>query len=121
VSRPLRAEHASDAVATSTKHSSFSTAFPIYLWTERTEEVPEEDEEEAIAEASAAASAVVESSTPLADDDEEAVVEDISDATETSPVEETKPQKMKSIHVEEWVQANPHPPLWMRSVLLYVQ
>jgi hypothetical protein len=57
----------------------------------------------------------VESSTPLAED-EEAVVEDVEESNETSPVEETKPQKMKSVHVEEWIQANPHPPLWMRSV-----
>lgn len=42
-------------------------------------------------------------------DEEEAIIEDV-------PADEEKetPQKMKTIDVEEWLQLNPHPPLWSR-------
>lgn len=47
-------------------------------------------------------------------DEDEAVVEDVSDAPQTPLAEEAKEVKTKSVIVEEWVQANPQPPIWMR-------
>jgi hypothetical protein len=102
----------------STKHSSFSTAFPIFLWTEKTLEVPDDDVEDVVSE-------LKESATPEAipkpletstgDDDEAAIVEEEDTSPAEDATEETKPQKMKSVQVAEWVQANPQPPLWMRD------
>lgn len=77
------------------KHSSFSSTFPIYLLTERTEEVPVEDEES-------------EKPVPEKDDEDEAVMED-------EKPEEKKAPKTKTVTVEEWVQLNPEPPIWMRD------
>lgn len=81
-----------------TKHSSFATAFPIYLHTTRTEEVPVEDEE----------SEETEKPKSEDEDDEEASVEDVEE-------EEEKPKKTKSVTVEEWVHLNSQPPIWMRD------
>ncbi|KZT24521.1 HSP90-domain-containing protein [Neolentinus lepideus HHB14362 ss-1] len=80
------------------KHSSFSSTFPIYLFTERDEEVPvvEEAEEKVTSEKSG--------------DEDEAVVEEVEEEEE-----EEKPVKTKTVHVEEWVQLNPEPPIWMRE------
>jgi heat shock protein 90kDa beta len=88
------------------------------LWTESTQEVPDEDVEEAVAD-------LKESVTPEAipkpvetssgDEEEAAVIEEETTTPAEDATEETKPQKMKSIQVAEWVQANPNPPLWMRD------
>lgn len=80
------------------KHSSFATAFPIYLHTVRTEEVPVEEES---AEEKPAKKSDDE-------DDDEPVVEDVVDEDEEKPVQ------TKSVAVEEWVHLNSHPPIWMR-------
>lgn len=73
------------------KHSSFSSAFPIYLYTERTEQVPVEVEE-----------------TKSNDvDEDEAVVED-ADEKDTEP-------KTEAVTVEEWIHVNSQPPIWMRD------
>ena len=76
------------------KHSSFATAFPIYLYTQRTEEVPVEDE------------TTEKTEKPKSDDedDEEAVVEDVEEAEE-------KPVQTKSVTVEEWVHLNSQLPI----------
>ncbi len=83
------------------KHSSFATSFPVYLFTQRTEEVPVEDEE-----------SDAEESTPLPssedDDEEEAVVEEVSEQ------DEEKTPKTQSITVDEWVQLNSQLPIWTR-------
>ncbi|KAI0775934.1 heat shock protein Hsp90 [Trametes elegans] len=84
------------------KHSSFSTTFPIYLHTTRTEMVPHE-EAEAEAKASEAEKADV--------DDEEAVVEEVNEENEA----EGREPKMKPVTVEEWIQLNSQPPIWMRD------
>ncbi|KAF8897518.1 Hsp90 protein-domain-containing protein [Infundibulicybe gibba] len=89
------------------KHSSFSSAFPIYLFTERTEEVPDDTPPET----SASSEADSAEETPVEDEDE-AVVEDVSGDEDKK---ESPPQKMKTINVEEWVQLNAQPPLWMRD------
>lgn len=84
------------------KHSSFSTTFPIYLFTQRTEEVPVEDEE---------TSEETAPSAEFSDEDEEAVVEDVEDKDD-----EEKELKTKSIVVDEWVHLNSQAPIWMRYV-----
>ncbi|EIN10746.1 heat shock protein Hsp90 [Punctularia strigosozonata HHB-11173 SS5] len=96
------------------KHSSFSSAFPIYLWESRTKEVPDEESEPETPSEETQTPSEIPESKPSQDDEDEAIVEDDSDAPET-PAEEVKPPKMKSITVEEWIQANPQPPLWMRD------
>ena len=89
------------------KHSSFSTTFPIYLFTQRTEEVEVEDEEvksETIEEPEPSAA-------PEDDDDEGALVED--EEEEEKEVEEKK-KETKSVTVDEWVHLNSQPPIWVR-------
>ncbi|KAJ7283667.1 Hsp90 protein-domain-containing protein [Mycena rebaudengoi] len=98
------------------KHSSYSSTFPIYLFTQNTEEVPDEDavDPEAV---SSETSEETPPSTPDADekaaeeDSDEAVVEDV----EEKEAKEPAPPKMKTVVVDKWVQLNALPPLWMRS------
>ncbi|KAF7301654.1 Heat shock protein [Mycena indigotica] len=100
------------------KHSSYSTAFPIYLFTQTTEEVPDE---EAIAEAAAKAAAAAASSsaeaaksTPSEEkDSDEAIVEE--EKPETEEKKEPEPPKTKTIVVDDWAQLNALPPLWQRD------
>lgn len=82
------------------KHSSFATQFPIYLHTERIEEVPIEED-------TPAEEVPVKKSSE--EDEDEAVVEDV-----TEEDEEEKPKQTKSVNVEEWVHLNSQPPIWMR-------
>ncbi|GLB33793.1 putative hsp90 protein [Lyophyllum shimeji] len=83
------------------KHSSFSSSFPVYLFTQRPEEVPDDDTVEEPAT----------TSTPEADEDE-AVVEEVSEESEKK---EPPPPKMKTVVVDEWVQLNAQPPIWTRD------
>jgi heat shock protein beta len=85
----------------SNQHSSFSTAFPIYLWNEVEEEVPVEEEEVH----------TTESETP--EDEDEAIVEE-----DTEP--ETTPET-KKVMVGRWEHMNSQPPLWMRYVCAMCQ
>ncbi|KAI0353523.1 heat shock protein Hsp90 [Trametes cingulata] len=92
------------------KHSSFSTSFPIYMYTTRTEYVPDEEAE---FEAKAAEEkAKAEKAEKAEVDEDEAVVEDVDE--EKEPEEKREP-KMKPITVEEWIQLNSQPPIWMRD------
>lgn len=86
----------------SQKHSSFSTTFPIYLLTQRTEEVP--IEEETVTPPSEEAEETKDEQPE--GEEEEAVVEDL-DELEKDSDEEPKPPKTKTVVVEEWVQMNP--------------
>ncbi|KAJ3741155.1 Hsp90 protein-domain-containing protein [Lentinula detonsa] len=88
------------------KHSSFSTSFPIYLFTQRTEQVPDED---ATAEETSPAEPVPKP-TGDEEDSDEAVIEDVTEE-EQSPA----PPKMKSVVVDEWVRLNGQPPIWTRD------
>ncbi|KAG6900979.1 hypothetical protein C0993_004417, partial [Termitomyces sp. T159_Od127] len=92
------------------KHSSFSSTFPIYLFTTRTEEVPDEEavEKEDSFEKTSTTTDTTES--PL--DEDEAIVEEVTEESETK---ESKPPKMKSVVVEEWTQLNVQPPIWARD------
>ncbi|CDO71337.1 hypothetical protein BN946_scf184908.g95 [Trametes cinnabarina] len=91
------------------KHSSFSTSFPIYLYTTRMEMVPDE-EAQTEAKPAEEKSEVEEAEKPAADDDE-AVVED----AEEKSAEEKREPRLKPITVEEWIQLNSQPPIWMRD------
>jgi heat shock protein beta len=101
-----------------TKHSSFSTAFPIYLFSQIPTEVPDEDAitdaPETPAESTPDASETPKASASAEVDEEEAIVEEETSEDEDKPVDEVKP-KMKTVIVDEWVQANPQPPIWMRD------
>ncbi|KAG2367394.1 Hsp90 protein-domain-containing protein [Suillus spraguei] len=92
------------------QHSSYSTAFPMYIWYVSEKEVPEdeevsedeevpEDEEVALDE---------EEGKPSDTDEEEAVVEEDAE-------KESAPTKMKKVTVGHWQQMNSQPPLWMRD------
>ncbi|KAJ7095368.1 Hsp90 protein-domain-containing protein [Mycena belliarum] len=97
------------------KHSSYSSTFPIYLFTQSTEEVP--DEEAAQTPASEKTPEAAEE-TPKADkpkepeDSDEAIVEE---EVEVKKEAESLPPKMKTVVKDEWVQLNALPPLWMRD------
>ncbi|KAF8076368.1 heat shock protein Hsp90 [Lyophyllum atratum] len=86
-----------------TKHSSFSSSFPVYLFTQKTEEVPDEDVAE---EPDTTTDADAEETPAVSDnvDEDEAIVEEV-----------TAPPKTKSIVVDEWVQLNAMPPIWTRD------
>jgi heat shock protein beta len=94
------------------KHSSYSSSFPIYLFTQKEIEVPDED-------ASETASADEEKPTETEEttetekteaDEDEAVVEDVTEEEK----EEKAPPKMKKVVVDEWVQLNAQAPIWTR-------
>ncbi|KAI6047199.1 Hsp90 protein-domain-containing protein [Pisolithus marmoratus] len=75
-------------------HSSFSTAFPIYLWNEVEEEIPVEQGDEG-------------TDNGGLQDEAEAIVEDEMPA-------EVVPDT-KKVLVGRWEHMNPQPPLWMRD------
>ncbi|KAG2056445.1 HSP90-domain-containing protein [Suillus hirtellus] len=81
------------------QHSGFSTAFPIYIWYEAEEEVPDVDEEVVLNEKE-------DKSTDV--DEDEAVVEEDAEKESASP-------KMKKVIVGHWEHLNAQPPLWMRD------
>jgi heat shock protein 90kDa beta len=107
----------------SEKHSSFSSAFPIYLYTTHTEEVPDVDvvetpnEDVSTAQESTSSPADDASETPVDKDEDEATVEDADDADDvkiTVNEEEEKPLKMKTVVTEDWLHLNAQPPIWTR-------
>ncbi|KAJ3488685.1 hypothetical protein NLI96_g2656 [Meripilus lineatus] len=90
------------------KHSSFASSFPVYLFTQRTEQVPDEDEKAEVS--STSSSAPAEETTPVAEakvedpekDEDEAIVEEIKEEEK----EEPKPPKMKdpkTVTEEEYI------------------
>ncbi|KAJ3852200.1 Hsp90 protein-domain-containing protein [Lentinula lateritia] len=93
------------------KHSSFSTSFPIYLYTQRIDEVPDED---VIPGETSSAESVPKPTSDTddtdADDIDEAVIEDVSEEEQTPA-----PPKMKYITIDEWVRLNGQPPIWTRD------
>jgi heat shock protein beta len=92
------------------KHSAFSSTFPIYLFTQKTEEVPVEEDE--LPKEPEAVSEPEEDSTIDLDDDE-VLIEDVPTEEEAKPEVPVVP-KTKKITVDEWVHANPQPPIWTR-------
>ncbi|KZT12574.1 heat shock protein Hsp90 [Laetiporus sulphureus 93-53] len=86
------------------KHSSFSSTFPIYLYTERVEEVAIEEE--------GSETNPAESESEKEDvDEDEAIVEDVTE----KETEEDETPKTKSVTKEEWIHMNSQPPIWMRA------
>lgn len=97
-------------MAFSDKHSAFSSTFPIYLFTQKTEEVPVE-EDELTEEPETVPEPEEDSTTGL--DDDEALIEDVPIEEEKKPEEPAVP-KTKTITIDEWVHANSQPPIWTR-------
>ena len=95
---------------TRNKHSVFSSAFPIYLFTQRTEQVPDEDSSAKIEEiAEDAGAGTSQSATADPTDNDEVIVEDVAEESEKLP-------KLKSVTIDEWRHLNSQPPLWMRYI-----
>ena len=80
------------------KHSGFASSFPIYLFTNRTEEqpIPQDEMDAAPAE-----------EKPKVDD-EEVLIED------TAEKKDENAEIMRNVVIEEWVHLNDQPPLWAR-------
>ncbi len=88
------------------KHSSYSSSFPIYIFTQKEQEVPDED-----AEVEDEVKEEVEAETGETESDEdEAVVEEVSEDDEKKEIT----PKTKKIIVDEWEQLNAQPPVWSR-------
>lgn len=88
----------------SDKHSAFSSTFPIYLFTRRTEVVPIEEDE--ISKESGAAP---KEDKKITVDGDEVLIEDVQE----EPREPEAP-KTKQITIDEWVHTNSQPPIWTR-------
>ena len=97
-------------MTSSEKHSAFSSTFPIYLFTQKTEEVPVEEDELPKEPETVPESEKEDATTTL--DDDEALIEDIP--TEEEKSDEPVVPKAKRVTVDEWVHANPQPPIWTR-------
>ncbi|KAF5321366.1 hypothetical protein D9619_001109 [Psilocybe cf. subviscida] len=104
------------------KHSAYTSTFPVYLWEEWTEEVPEETpavteaetaEEPVPAKEAETETAAETSETPAAETDEdEAVVEEVTKEEEKT---EPPPPKMITIEKQQWTRLNQQTPLWARD------
>lgn len=92
----------------SNKHSSFSTTFPIYLASKRTEFVLDEEAKEESAPEEKKSEADEAPKTDV--DEDEAVVEDVTEKEQ----KEKKSPKTKQIQVDEWLRLNSQTPIWMR-------
>lgn len=91
----------------SDKHSAFSSTFPIYLFTQRTEVVPIEEDE--ISKESGATPNPEKEDKTITVDGDEVVIEDVQE----EPQEREVP-KTKQITIDEWVHTNSQPPIWTR-------
>jgi heat shock protein beta len=103
----------------SNKHSSYSSSFPIYVFTQKTDQVPDEDVSET-SSTPTSDSTLSDSSTStpaemLEENEDQAIVEEIT-GDEEKKIDTPAPPKMKSVVVDEWVQLNAQPPLWTRFV-----
>jgi heat shock protein beta len=103
-------------MVSSDKHSSFSSTFPIYLFTQKTEEVPIEEDELPNESETVSEPEKEDPTTEL--DDDEVLIEDVL-TEETKKPEEPVVPKTKTVTVDEWVHANPQPPIWTRYVLQF--
>ncbi|KAH8105965.1 heat shock protein Hsp90 [Cristinia sonorae] len=91
------------------KHSSFSSSFPVYLFTQRLETVPDDEEETATTTAS---EEVATPSIQSESDEDEVVIEE---AAEPLQEKTEKNLKTKTVTVDEWVQMNAQAPIWTRD------
>lgn len=97
----------------SNKHSLFSSTFPIYLFTQKTEEIPDPDQVLEPSPTPTGSADSSEAAEETAKDEDEAIVEDVLGEDESKDTE-VPPIKMKSILVDHWVQLNAQPPIWTR-------
>lgn len=95
----------------SDKHSAFSSTFPIYLFTQRIEEVPVEEDELSMEPETVSEPEKEDKVIEL--DDDEVLIEDVPTEEEEKTEKPVVP-KTKKITVDEWVHANPQPPIWTR-------
>ena len=93
------------------KHSSFSTTFPIYLFTQKTEDVPIEEDE--LPKELETAPEPEKEDVKVELDDDEVLIEDVPTEEEKKQEEPVVP-KTKKITIDEWVHANSQPPIWTR-------
>ena len=87
------------------KHSGFSSSFPIYQFSQKTEDIPIEEPiaDEAVPEVNEGDK-----------DDDSAVVEEMTEEKD----EEIKPPKTKSVLIDTWNHLNAAPPIWQRCFTL---
>lgn len=97
--------------ASSDKHSAFSSTFPIYLFTQKTEEVPVE--EDGLPKELETTSEPEKSDETVELDENEVIIEDVLTEEEVEPEVPVVPQT-KKVTVDEWVHANAQPPIWTR-------
>ncbi|KAG7096977.1 hypothetical protein E1B28_004373 [Marasmius oreades] len=99
------------------KHSSYSTVFPIYLFNQKTIEVPDEEAEAEAKKASEQREKEEKEKKEAAEsapekDEDEALVEE---EDEEKQEKEVQPPKMKPVVVDEWLHLNSRPAIWMRD------
>ncbi|KAG8903450.1 hypothetical protein FRB99_003272 [Tulasnella sp. 403] len=98
------------------KHSAFSTAYPIYLWAKQAEHVPLTPEDEGyVPPKEKKEKTRDESEKAEKSDEEEGVVEDEPEKPEESEGAQDDPQKTKVVTKWVWNHLNNQPPLWMRD------
>ncbi|KAG8978337.1 hypothetical protein FRB90_008431, partial [Tulasnella sp. 427] len=102
------------------KHSAFSTNYPIYLWSKKSEEVPLQpgdegyvDPEAKVEEPETKTEEEEKKSTESVDEDE-VVIEDAPKPDETSAATSEAP-KTKTISYDAWDHLNNQPPIWMKD------
>ncbi|KAL9712700.1 hypothetical protein Ac2012v2_003937 [Leucoagaricus gongylophorus] len=89
------------------KHSSYSSSFPIYLFTQKEKEVVDEDAGLDVGNKEDEPT-MPEETNP---DEDEAVVEEVSEDRDENP----PAPKMKKMIIDEWEQLNAQPPIWTRD------
>ncbi|KAF9451709.1 HSP90-domain-containing protein [Macrolepiota fuliginosa MF-IS2] len=94
------------------KHSSYSSSFPIYLFTQKEREVPDEDAKPEVEAKDEEEKPPKSEETESDGDDDEAIVEEVSEDEEKK---EPPAPKTKKIIVDEWEQLNAQPPVWTRD------
>lgn len=99
-------------------HSEFSTTAPIYLWTEKEEEVPIEEEEKPKTdgeedESSKAKEKTDEEKTDEEKDDDELKIDEDEEDSEDSSTPPTP--KTKTVKKQVWDQLNTKGPIWTRD------
>ena len=97
-------------LGSSHKHSSYSSSFPIYLFTQKEKEVVDEDAGLDVGNKEDEPT-MPEETNP---DEDEAVVEEVSEDRDENP----PAPKMKKMIIDEWEQLNAQPPIWTRCAPL---
>ncbi|EGG04775.1 uncharacterized protein MELLADRAFT_88520 [Melampsora larici-populina 98AG31] len=94
-------------------HSEFSTTAPIYLWTEKEEEVPIEEEEKPKTDDDEDESSKAKEKTDEEKDEDELKIDEDSEDSEDSSTPATP--KTKTVKKQVWDQLNTKGPIWTRD------